>query len=48
MKKIRTSNKSRKCKHPKCAHILSIYNHEEFCHIHLSVDFEIPKLRQAN
>ncbi|MDD4941531.1 MAG: hypothetical protein PHE65_06485 [Candidatus Omnitrophica bacterium] len=34
MKKIRTSIKGRKCKHPGCQHILSIYNHEALCHVH--------------
>ncbi|MDP2943589.1 MAG: hypothetical protein Q8O36_08820 [Candidatus Omnitrophota bacterium] len=32
--KIRTSRKGRKCKHPHCKQILSIYNHEVFCHVH--------------
>jgi len=35
MKKIRTSNKGRKCKFLHCKQILSIYNHEEYCHVHL-------------
>ena len=35
MKKIKTSLKGRKCKFPHCKHILSIYNHETFCHVHL-------------
>ncbi|MDP2653753.1 MAG: hypothetical protein Q8Q08_06950 [Candidatus Omnitrophota bacterium] len=34
IKKIVTSRKGRKCKHPRCKHILSIYNHEAYCHIH--------------
>ncbi len=29
-----TSRKGRKCKHPRCKHILSIYNHEAYCRIH--------------
>jgi len=36
MKKIRTSYKGRVCKFPHCKHILSIYNHELYCRIHLS------------
>ncbi|MCX5707961.1 MAG: hypothetical protein NTY14_03150 [Candidatus Omnitrophica bacterium] len=48
MKKTRTSLKGRKCKHPGCSHILSIYNHEGYCHVHLSQEFEIPKLKQEN
>ncbi|MGD0336547.1 MAG: hypothetical protein ABSB18_05540 [Candidatus Omnitrophota bacterium] len=35
MKKVKTSPKGRKCKFPHCKHILSIYNHEIFCHAHL-------------
>jgi hypothetical protein len=37
MKKMRTSLKGRKCRHRDCRHILSIYNHEEYCHIHLGL-----------
>ncbi|MFH1458083.1 MAG: hypothetical protein ABIG31_02815 [Candidatus Omnitrophota bacterium] len=35
MKKVRTSYKGRKCKFRGCKHILSIYNHEAYCHVHL-------------
>ncbi|MFH0856075.1 MAG: hypothetical protein V1869_06200 [Candidatus Omnitrophota bacterium] len=35
MKKIKTSLKGRKCRFPHCKHILSIYNHEAYCHVHL-------------
>ncbi|MCX5710226.1 MAG: hypothetical protein NT088_05860 [Candidatus Omnitrophica bacterium] len=35
MKKVRTSLKGRKCRFPHCKHILSIYNHESYCHVHL-------------
>lgn len=37
MKKIKTSHKGRICKFPPCKHVLSIYNHEEYCHIHLGL-----------
>ncbi|MEW6009018.1 MAG: hypothetical protein AB1629_05230 [Candidatus Omnitrophota bacterium] len=37
MKKISTSHKGRICKFPHCKHILSIYNHEAYCHIHLNL-----------
>ncbi|MDD2688950.1 MAG: hypothetical protein PHT41_02200 [Candidatus Omnitrophica bacterium] len=37
MKKVRTSCKGRRCKFPRCKHILSIYNHEAYCHVHLSL-----------
>jgi len=33
-KKLKTSANGRKCKFPHCEHLLSIYNHEAYCHIH--------------
>jgi len=36
MQKVKVSHKGRKCKFLHCKHVLSIYNHEEYCHIHLS------------
>jgi len=36
---IKTSPYHRKCKYPLCKNILSIYNHEAFCHIHLAPSF---------
>ena len=35
MKKVKVSHKGRKCKFPLCKQILSIYNHEIYCHVHL-------------
>jgi hypothetical protein len=35
MKKVRTSPKGRKCKILHCVHMLSIYNHSTYCHVHL-------------
>ncbi|MDP2905004.1 MAG: hypothetical protein Q8O22_01705 [Candidatus Omnitrophota bacterium] len=35
MKKTKTSLKGRICKVRHCKHILSIYNHEAYCHVHL-------------
>ncbi|MFA4992017.1 MAG: hypothetical protein WC569_05515 [Candidatus Omnitrophota bacterium] len=35
MKKIKTSSGGRRCKFPGCRQILSIYNHESFCFVHL-------------
>ncbi|MDP8258447.1 MAG: hypothetical protein P9L90_03390 [Candidatus Aadella gelida] len=32
---IKTSPRHRKCKYPKCSSILSMYNHEDFCNVHL-------------
>ena len=31
---LKTSADNRKCMFPNCTHILSIYNHETYCHIH--------------
>jgi len=36
---IRTSPRHRKCKYPLCKQILSIYNHESYCNVHLGVNF---------
>ena len=33
-KVLRTSASGRKCTFPQCTHVLSIYNHEAYCHIH--------------
>jgi len=37
MKKVKTSQKGRKCRYPHCKHILSVYNHELYCHVHLGM-----------
>jgi hypothetical protein len=34
VKKVKTSGKGRVCKYRNCKHILSIYNHELYCHVH--------------
>jgi hypothetical protein len=31
---LKTSPEGRKCMFPNCTNILSIYNHEAYCHIH--------------
>ncbi|MFC1548812.1 hypothetical protein ACFL5E_02515 [Candidatus Omnitrophota bacterium] len=36
---IRTSPDHRVCKYPPCNSILSIYNHEAYCNVHLKVTF---------
>ena len=36
---IRTSPNHRKCKYPPCNNILSIYNHEAYCNVHLKAAF---------
>ncbi|MHC4681981.1 MAG: hypothetical protein ACYTEK_25220 [Planctomycetota bacterium] len=33
-KTLKTSPEGRKCKFLNCKHLLSIYNHEPYCHIH--------------
>jgi len=37
IKKVKVSLKGRKCKYSHCKHILSIYNHEDYCHVHLGM-----------
>ncbi|MDP3042730.1 MAG: hypothetical protein Q8N62_08440 [Candidatus Omnitrophota bacterium] len=37
IKKVKTSLKGRKCKFSHCKHVLSIYNHELYCHVHLGL-----------
>ncbi len=32
---LKTSLEGRKCKFPNCQRILSIYNHQAYCHVHL-------------
>ncbi len=34
-KMLKTSAKGRKCMFPHCNRTLSIYNHEDYCHVHL-------------
>jgi hypothetical protein len=36
MKKVKTSSKGRKCRFRHCKQILSVYNHEAYCHVHLA------------
>ncbi len=47
MKKTRTSHKGRVCKFPRCKNLLSIYNHEIYCHIHLRRIGGVGKTRGA-
>lgn len=35
-KKIPTAHKGRRCKYPDCKRVLSIYNHDVNCHVHLN------------
>ena len=34
-KSLKTSADGRKCMFLNCTHTLSIYNHEQYCHLHL-------------
>ena len=33
-KRLKTSADGRKCEFPQCKQVLSIYNHEAYCHVH--------------
>jgi hypothetical protein len=33
-KKLKTSANGRRCTFPHCNHLLSIYNHGAYCHVH--------------
>jgi hypothetical protein len=44
-KMIKTSANDRKCMFPHCKHILSIYNHEAYCHIHRDKMSQEQKLK---
>jgi hypothetical protein len=33
-KMLKTSAINRRCMYPDCTNLLSIYNHEDYCHIH--------------
>ncbi|MBU1261165.1 MAG: hypothetical protein KJ757_07255 [Planctomycetes bacterium] len=44
-KMLKTSPVNRKCAFPGCEHTLSIYNHQEFCHIHLD---KMPQDKKHN
>ncbi|MBE0536011.1 MAG: hypothetical protein IH624_10110 [Phycisphaerae bacterium] len=33
-KTLKTSAEGRKCAYPKCNRLLSIYNHDAYCHVH--------------
>ncbi len=43
-KKLKTSANDRKCMFLGCKHILSIYNHEIYCHVHREHMAENQKL----
>jgi hypothetical protein len=43
-KMLKTSAEGRKCRFPHCTRILSIYNHEDYCHIHRDIG---PKGEQS-
>jgi len=33
-KTLKTSADGRKCSFPRCKRLLSVYNHEAYCHVH--------------
>jgi hypothetical protein len=35
VKMLKTSSDNRKCTFPNCTNTLSIYNHQDYCHVHL-------------
>ncbi len=39
-KMLKTSARGRKCMFPLCKQVLSIYNHRDYCHVHLH---QMPK-----
>jgi len=44
---IKRSAKHRKCRYPLCRNILSIYNHETYCHAHLILAFRKNNIDRA-
>ena len=48
MKKIKIEHRGRICKVPLCKNILSIYNHEQYCHIHHNKLIEDHKPKVLN
>jgi len=44
-KMLKTSPVNRKCAFLNCTHTLSIYNHQEYCHIHLD---KMPQDKKHN
>jgi len=45
IKKLKTSANDRECMFPGCKHILSIYNHEIYCHVHRDKMADKQKLK---
>jgi hypothetical protein len=45
-KKLKTSANDRECAFPDCKQILSIYNHEKYCHVHRDKMAEKQKLNR--
>ena len=41
-KQIARSQKGRKCKTPDCNNILSVYNHDVYCHADLNKRMKMP------
>jgi hypothetical protein len=47
MKKVKVSRKGRVCRFPHCRNILSIYNHDFYCHLHLDKTGALAGLKSA-
>ena len=46
-KMLKTSAEGRRCEFPNCNRILSIYNHQKYCHLHLNLLSEEEKIRNS-
>ena len=46
-KRLKTSAEGRKCEFAECNRILSIYNHERYCHSHLYLMSQEEKIRRS-
>ncbi|MBN1972824.1 MAG: hypothetical protein JW787_04250 [Sedimentisphaerales bacterium] len=46
VKVLKTSAEGRKCAYPNCNRILSIYNHESYCHIHREKEAQSVRLQK--
>ncbi len=45
-KMLKTSAEGRRCKFPKCNRLLSIYNHQTYCHVHWGQVLPEEKLKR--
>ncbi|MBN2591237.1 MAG: hypothetical protein JXA96_15340 [Sedimentisphaerales bacterium] len=45
-KTLKTSAEGRKCNFPNCNRLLSIYNHESYCHVHRDQKIHATQLQK--